>query len=88
MAEKIIFTIGRQFGSGGRKVGKLLSEKLGIPYYDRELLAIAAKDSGFSESLFHSADEKPSSSILYSLVMGSYPMASGTMGFNERLCPA
>ena len=83
MAEKIIFTIGRQFGSGGRKVGKLLSEKLGIPYYDRELLAIAAKDSGFSESLFHSADEKPSSSILYSLVMGSYPMASGTMGFNE-----
>ena len=83
MAEKMIFTIGRQFGSGGRKVGKLLSERLGIPYYDKELLAIAAKDSCFSESLFHSADEKPSSSLLYSLVMGSYPMASGTLGFNE-----
>ncbi len=83
MKEKIIFTVGRQFGSGGRQVGKLLAQKLDIPYYDKELLAIAAKDSGFSESLFHSADEKPSSSLLYSLVMGSYPMASGTLGFNE-----
>ena len=83
MGEKTIYTIGRQFGSGGRQVGKALSEKLGIPYYDKELLAMAAKDSGFSEDLFHNADEKPASSLLYSLVMGSYPMSSGTLGFNE-----
>ena len=83
MGEKTIYTIGRQFGSGGRQVGKALSEKLGIPYYDKELLAMAAKDSGFSEELFHNADEKPASSLLYSLVMGSYPMSSGTIGFNE-----
>ena len=83
MGEKTIYTIGRQFGSGGRQVGKALSEKLGIPYYDKELLAMAAKDSGFSEELFHNADEKPASSLLYSLVMGSYPMSSGTLGFNE-----
>ena len=83
MGEKTIYTIGRQFGSGGRQVGKALAARLGIPYYDKELLAMAAKDSGFSESLFHSADEKPASSLLYSLVMGNYPMSSGTLGFNE-----
>lgn len=83
MGERTIYTIGRQFGSGGRHVGKALAERLGIPYYDKELLAMAAKDSGFSEELFHSADEKPASSLLYSLVMGNYPMSSGTLGFNE-----
>lgn len=83
MSEKTIFTIGRQFGSGGRMVGKKLAERLGIPYYDKELLAMAAKDSGFSEDLFRNADEKPASSLLYSLVMGNYPMSSGTLGFNE-----
>ncbi len=83
MDKRVIFTIGRQFGSGGRMVGQKLSERLGIPYYDKELLAMAAKDSGYSEELFRDADEKPASSLLYSLVMGSYPMTSGTLGFNE-----
>ena len=78
-----IYTIGRQFGSGGRKVGRLLAERLGIPFYDKELLALAAKDSGYSEALFHNADEKPTSSLLYSLVMGNYPIASGAIGFKE-----
>ena len=77
--DKIIYTIGRQFGSGGRKVGRTLAEKLGIPFYDKELLTLAAKDSGLSEALFHNADEKPTSSLLYSLVMGNYPMSSGAL---------
>lgn len=83
MGTRTIFTIGRQFGSGGRMVGKKLAEALGIPYYDKELLAMAAKDSGYSEELFRNADEKPASSLLYSLVMGNYPMSSGALGFNE-----
>ena len=83
MGRSTVFTIGRQFGSGGRMVGKALSERLGIPYYDKELLAMAAKDSGYSEDLFRNADERPASSLLYSLVMGNYPMSSGTLGFNE-----
>ena len=83
MGTRTIFTIGRQFGSGGRMVGKKLAEALCIPYYDKELLAMAAKDSGYSEELFRNADEKPASSLLYSLVMGNYPMSSGTLGFNE-----
>lgn len=83
MSGNLIFTVGRQFGSGGRQVGKALAKALGIPYYDKELLALAAKDSGLSEALFHNADEKPTSSLLYSLVMGNYPMATGAIGFNE-----
>ena len=70
MATGSVITIGRQFGSGGRYVGKLLAEKLGIPYYDKQLLAEAAKDSGICEELFEDHDEKPTRSLLFSMVMG------------------
>jgi cytidylate kinase len=83
MSIQTVFTIGRQFGSGGRQVGKNLAEKLGIPFYDKELVAISARDSGLSEALFTNADEKATSSIFYSLVMGNYPMASGALGVTE-----
>ncbi|MFR3853882.1 MAG: AAA family ATPase [Odoribacter splanchnicus] len=49
--EKIIITIGRQFGSGGREIGKKLAEKFGISYYDKELLQLAAKESGFAGTI-------------------------------------
>ena len=45
-------TIGRQFGSGGREVGQKLAKELGIGYYDKELMALAAKESGLSEEFF------------------------------------
>ena len=47
-----VITIGRQYGSGGRFVAKKLAEKLGIPYYDKELLTLAAKESGICEEMF------------------------------------
>ena len=68
MSKKIIITIGRQFGSGGRYVGRLLAEKLGIPFYDKELLSEAAKDSGICEEILEEHDEKPTRSLLFSLV--------------------
>lgn len=67
-----VYTIGREFGSGGYTVAKLLSERLGIKLYDKELLAQAAKDSGFCEEILENHDEKPTSSFLYSLVMDTY----------------
>ena len=70
MATNLVITIGRQFGSGGRKVGRLLAEKLDIPYYDKELLAEAAKDSGICQEIFKNHDEKPTRSLLFSLVTG------------------
>ena len=56
--KKVVFTIARQYGSGGRLIGKMLSEELGIPYYDRQLLQLASDDSGINEKLFANADEK------------------------------
>ena len=69
---KTIITIGREFGSGGHVIGKLLSEKLGIPFYDKELLDRAATDSGFCKEIFENQDERPTTSFLYSLVMDTY----------------
>jgi cytidylate kinase len=59
----MIITIGRQLCSGGREIGKRLSQELGIAYYDRELIAIASKESGLSEELFAKADERTKKSI-------------------------
>ena len=64
MANKI-YTIGREFGSGGREVGEKLAAKLGIKLYDKELLQQAAKDSGFCEEIFENHDEKPTNSYGY-----------------------
>ncbi len=69
-----IYTIGREFGSGGKDVGEKLAERLGIALYDKELLQRAAKESGFCEEIFENHDEKPTSSFLYSLVMDTYSM--------------
>lgn len=72
MNTNTIITIGRQYGSGGRLIGKQLAEELGVPFYDKELLTVASKESGINEELFVTHDEKPTNSFLYSLVMGSY----------------
>lgn len=65
----LIITIGRQFGSGGRQIGKRLAEELGIDFYDRALITAAAKKSGFSEELFEMMDKRATNSLLYSLSM-------------------
>lgn len=53
-----VITIARGYGSGGKTIGKMLSEKLDIPFYDRELLQMASDDSGIHERLFGQADER------------------------------
>lgn len=72
MAEtgKTIITFAREFGSGGHEVAKKVSEICDFSFYDKELIALAAKESGLSENLFDGLDEKPTNSLLYSLVMG------------------
>jgi cytidylate kinase len=55
---KIIINIGRQIGSGGRAIAKRLAEEFGCTFYDKELLNLAAKESGFSEKFFEQNDEK------------------------------
>lgn len=71
MSGHLIICIGRQFGSGGREIGQKLSEKLGIAFYDKEILRKAAQEQGISPAAFEQADEKPRS-LLYSLSAGAY----------------
>ena len=66
----MVITIGRQYGSGGREIGRRLAKELDIPYYDKELLVEASKQSGICEELFENHDEKPTKSFLYSLMTG------------------
>ena len=58
MEKHIIINIGRQFGSGGKRIATAIGEKLGIPVYDNELIEKAAEESGFSKDLFTIRDEK------------------------------
>ena len=68
-----IITIGRQFGSGGHEIGRLLAQALDIPCYDKELIVLAAQKSGMSPDVFSHVDETATNSFLYSVSAGSIP---------------
>ena len=72
MSEHVIVTIARQHGSGGRAVGKLLAQKMGVECYDRKLLQIAAKETGVSESLFGKQDETKRPTLLSRITKNVY----------------
>ena len=78
-----VITISRQFGSGGHEVGERIASKLSVPFYDKALIALAAKKSGISEDVFENVDEKAASSLLYSIVMGTYAYGGRIAGINE-----
>ncbi len=82
MQKPIAVCIAREFGSGGREVGQRVAEKMGIAFYDKELLHKAAEKSGIAIDMFEKADERPTNSLLYSLSM----VATGSQlptSFNE-----
>lgn len=70
--KKYVITIGRQYGSGGREIGRLIADVLGIKYYDKELLTESAKVAGVKPELFEAADERTPSffSNLWSFNLG------------------
>lgn len=86
MAHSIV-TIGRQYGSGGHEIGKLLAELLGAKFYDKDLLTLAAKEGGFNEKITEEVDEKPASSLLYSMVtsLGNLDGSMNCLPLNDRL---
>lgn len=71
-----IITIGRQFGSGGHEIGRLLAKTLDIPCYDKELIILAAQKAGMSPEVFSHVDETATNSFLYAVSAGSYPGTS------------
>lgn len=69
-------TIGRQYGSGGRLIGKELATRLGIPFYDKELIELASQKSGISKDYIESLDEKGTANFFHSLMMNATPMGA------------
>lgn len=69
---KTIIVIDRQFGSGGREIAQRIAEKRQIPFYDRKLLERTAKESGFTETLVETQDEKPGNSIIFGLIADTF----------------
>lgn len=63
MDKKYVITIARGFGSGGKTIGQMLSERLSIPYYDNDILRLASEESGIHERFFGQVDEKLKSSL-------------------------
>lgn len=68
--DKFIITIARGFGSGGRTIGKMLSEKLGVEFYDKDIIKLASEDSGINEALFGQSDEKTKGGLKRSVYKG------------------
>ena len=76
---KKIITISREYGSGGRLIGKLVSENLGYSFYDREIIDMAAQESGLSPEFIKKTEQNLSSGFLYNLLLGtSYSGSNGT----------
>ena len=69
----VIITISRQHGSAGKEIGKLVAERLKIPYYYKELLAVTAKESGLSESYLNELNARDEEGIMRDLYLGSAP---------------
>ncbi len=90
MKSSPIITVGRQYGSGGRYVARLLAEEMGIPFYDKELLVEASRDSGICPEVLEEYDEKNTRSLLFSLISGSQPRGDAAsmymdMPLNHRI---
>lgn len=76
LPEKYVITIGRQMGSGGRALGRILADRLGIGFYDRELLMQAARAAGLSPEFFERNDERRPTFVsgIFSFNMGMSPI--------------
>ena len=68
MQERFVINIGRRYGSGGKRIGELIAERLGIRLYDRELINLAAEQSGFGVEHFEQADEQEHKGVLSTLL--------------------
>ena len=80
-----IITIARQYGSGGLEVGQRLAELTGMPFYDKDLITMAAQKSGLSHAVLDAADEKAANSLLYTLAMGSSSYHQGVNNLHVPL---
>ncbi len=85
---KVIITIARQYGSGGREIGEQIAKELNVPFYDQNLITLAAEKSDLCHEAAAEADERNANSLLYTLAMGSTAMLHTphyNMPINDKL---
>ena len=70
LKKNVVITIDRLYGSGGRIMGQRLSEELGIPYYNEEILKMASEESAVGEQLFRLNDEKAGNNLFFRAIGG------------------
>ena len=80
-----IITIGRELGSGGRTIGKIVSEKLGINYFDYEIIDETARKSGFSIDFVKESEQRVTNSLLYNLALGTSYNIATSFNRNESI---
>ena len=85
MKNNLIITISREFGSGGREIGEKLAMELGIPYYDKEIIDKAAKETGFCAEFIEKEEQKVTSSLLFNLATNAYSLGNIMGGYNQSL---
>lgn len=74
--KKIIITISREFGSGGREIGERVARQLGIDFYDKKIIDMAAEESGFSPDYVEQIEQKMTNSLMYNIAAaGAYPLS-------------
>ncbi len=81
----MIVTIGRKYGSGGRLTGEKAAKLLNYRFYDRELLKLAARESGMHEDVVQHFDEKPAGSLLYSTYLYATLPMTDALPLNQKL---
>jgi len=85
MSQKTVILISREYGSGGRGIGEKLAKELNIPFYDKEVIRLACKESGFDMSLFEKTEEQIKHPISYFLSMYSATMTPSDLSLNDQV---
>ena len=85
MKPNTVITISRQYGSGGRIIGKMLAEALGVPFYDNELITMAAEQTGLSKECFQEAESTSIGNLLLSLTSLTPGADSYGLPLNEKI---
>jgi cytidylate kinase len=85
MQGKIVITISREFGSGGRRIGEKVAQRLGIPFYDKKLIGIAAEQSGLSTEFIENHEQKIHNSFLFNIAVSGF--YSGNVFNKDTLLP-
>lgn len=76
MDKKVVVTISREFGSGGRIIGSMVAEKLGVPFYDRKIIEMSAEKAGLAVSFVENTEQKIKNKFLHNLAFGGYHMGA------------